>query len=191
MFQKAFAAEWNVKLYQRRPAASIQKNISLQYNLQHICAQAGENGQDFIKRGRVERDWIGRWDHHGNEDLRGVEHEGNVGGNFMLKWSKVGGNRSSLFFFLRFWEILMAAVQALTVMNSSHTHIHTHSTHTRAHTHTHHYITDNNSYITRPCGHWGNYNELTSVPAGQINTNTEKFMFPDGKTKNVNKHKLK
>lgn len=42
-----------------------------------------------------------------------------------LKWSEVGGNRSSL---LRFWEILMAAVQALTVMNSSHTltqHTHT------------------------------------------------------------------
>lgn len=106
---------------------------------------------------------------------------GDVGGSFMLKRSEVGGNRSSLFTVFR--EILMAAVQALTVMNSSHT-----LTHSRSHTHTHHYITDYNSYITRPRGHWGNYSLLTSVPAGQINKNAffffprplNKFMFPDG-----------
>lgn len=69
---------------------------------------------------------------------------GDVGGSFMLKRSEVGGNRSSLFTVFR--EILMAAVQALTVMNSSHT-----LTHSRSHTH--HYITDYNSYITRPRGH--------------------------------------
>lgn len=50
-------------------------------------------------------------------------------------------------------------------------------THTRAHTR--HYITDNNTYITRPCGHWGDYNKLASASASQ-NKYTYKFMFPDG-----------
>lgn len=83
-----------------------------------------------------------------------------------LKW------RESLFtcflFFLRF---LGDSHGRGPSTHSNELFTHTHS-HTFTHTHTHHYITDNNSYITGPRGHWGNYNALTSVPAGQINTNT-------------------
>ena len=102
------------------------------------------------------------------------EEGGGCGREFHAE--EVWSGRESLFtFFTVFREILMAAVQALTVMNSSHT-LTDSLTHTHTHTHTHHYITDYNSYITRPCGHWGNYSLLTSAPAGQINKNAF-FLF--------------
>lgn len=129
--------------------------MSLQYNLQYVCTQAGENGLHQKGSSGEGLNWAMRspWQ-RGPPRCRAW---GECGREFHAEVAWSGGNRSSL---LQFWEILMAAVQALAVMNSSHTLTH-------AHTHTHHYITDNNSYITRPSGHWGNYNELTSVSAGQ------------------------
>lgn len=105
---KILVWKWNKKTADVSTESRISQQLKQSYSpySASVHRQEGENGQDFIKRGRVERDWIGRWDHHGNEDLHGVEHEGNVGGSFMLKWSEVGGNRYSLlqffFFFGRF-----------------------------------------------------------------------------------------
>lgn len=80
-------------------------------------------------------------------------------GSFMLKWSKVEGIAPHFFF---------SAVLGDSHGRDPNTHCNELFTHTHAR-HTHHYITDNDSYITRPRGHRGYYNALTSVPTGQIN----------------------
>ena len=151
--------------------------MSLQCDLQYVCTQAGENGQDFIKKG-VEWKWTELSDEitMATRTSAVQSREGGGGGGRMwegvscwrgLKWEGI-----ALHFFYGFSGDSHGRGPST---HSNELFTHTYRL-THKHTHTHHYITDYNSYITRPCGHWGNYSLLTSAPAGQINKNAF-FLF--------------
>lgn len=174
----------SISSYQQLQSHPPPKNPPCLYSTTYSTSvhKQARMGRISSKGGRVERDWIGRRDHHGNEeDLRGAEQEVNVGGSCHAEvvWS----GRESLFTF--------------TVLGDSHgrgpsTHsnelfTHTHSTHT----HTHHYITENNSYITRPRGHRGNYNAYINARRPNKYKHLEIHVpWWQQKPKNVNIHKI-
>lgn len=117
-----------------------QRLHSRKTSLQYICTQAGENRAGFYQKGSSEDglNWAMRSPWQRGPPRRRAR--GECGREFHAEVPQSGGNRSPLF-----------TLSGDSRGRGPSTHIN--ELFTRALTLTHHYITGNNTYITRPCGH--------------------------------------